>query len=90
MGYVRNRAKDGSIYWVKAVIKPTYDIKGNIDGYVAVRTPVTELMVSLGIEDAIRLISEGKAKKVDSRLRGIVEELRLGTYRIYDNYSSRY
>jgi PAS domain S-box-containing protein len=90
IGYVRNRAKDGSIYWVKAVIKPTYDIKGNIDGYVAVRTPVTELMVSLGIEDAIRLISEGKAKKVDSRLRGIVEELRLGTYKIYDNYSSRY
>ncbi|MCS6767511.1 MAG: methyl-accepting chemotaxis protein [Candidatus Nitrosocaldus sp.] len=90
IGYVRNRAKDGSIYWVKAVIKPTYDGNGSIDGYVAVRTPVTELMVSLGVEDAIRLISQGKARKVDVRMREIVEGLRLGTYRIYDNYANGY
>ncbi|MFN4336267.1 MAG: methyl-accepting chemotaxis protein [Candidatus Nitrosocaldus sp.] len=85
IGYVRNRAKDGSIYWVKAVIKPTYS-NGRIDGYVAVRTPVTELMVSLGVEDAIRLIAQDKAKKIDPKIRRLVEELRLGTYSIYDNY----
>ncbi|MEM3103172.1 MAG: methyl-accepting chemotaxis protein [Candidatus Nitrosocaldus sp.] len=90
IGYVRNRAKDGSIYWVKAVIKPTYSSNGKIDGYVAVRTPVTELMVSLGVEDAIRLIAQGKAKKVDPRVRELVDELRYGRYRIYDNYTNGY
>ncbi len=89
-GYVRNRAKDGSIYWVKAVIKPTYDSNKNINGYVAVRTPVTELMVSLGIEDAIRLIAEGKSRKIDSKVKNILEELRLGKYESYDNYMNRY
>ncbi len=89
-GYVRNRAKDGSIYWVKTVVKPTYDSNGNIDGYVSVRTPLTELMVSLGIEDAIRLIAEGKSRKVDSKTKSIVEELRLGKYELYDNYMNRY
>jgi len=89
-GYVRNRAKDGSIYWVKTVVKPTYDSNGNIDGYVSVRTPLTELMVSLGVEDAIRLIAEGKSRKVDGKTKSIVEELRLGKYELYDNYMNRY
>lgn len=31
IGYVRNRAKNGSIYCVKAVIKPTYNSNGKID-----------------------------------------------------------
>ncbi len=90
IGYVRNRAKNGSIYWVKAVIKPTYNSNGKIDGYVAVRTPVTELMVSLGVEDAIRLIAQGKAKKVDPRVRELVDELRYGRYKIYDDYANGY
>ncbi|WP_337862662.1 methyl-accepting chemotaxis protein, partial [Nitrososphaera sp.] len=44
-GYVRNRSKDGSIYWVKATINPIRDGDGRITGYVSVRAPVTELMV---------------------------------------------
>lgn len=76
IGYIRNKAKDGSIYWVKSAIQPTYDKDGNIDGYVAVRTPITELMVSLGVEDAIK----------KRKYKGIVEELGSGKYKIYDNY----
>uniref|UniRef100_UPI00307F7925 methyl-accepting chemotaxis protein n=1 Tax=Nitrososphaera sp. TaxID=1971748 RepID=UPI00307F7925 len=44
-GYVRNRAKDGTVYWVKAVVSPVTDHHGEITGYVSVRAPVTELMV---------------------------------------------
>lgn len=33
-------------------------------------------MVSLGVEDTIRLIAQGKAKKVDPRVRELVDELR--------------
>ena len=29
-GYLRNKAKDGSIYWVKTVINPSFDENNNI------------------------------------------------------------
>ncbi len=82
-GYVRNRAKDGSIYWVKAVIRPLLDEKKNIRGYISIRTPVTELMVLTGIEDAIRRMERGE--RVDSKMEEIVKRLKYGKYEILDN-----
>lgn len=35
--YVKNMAKDGSFYWVLANVTPTFDMSGNITGYVSVR-----------------------------------------------------
>ena len=82
-GYVRNRAKDGTIYWVKTAISPTYDENHNIKGYVGVRTPITELMVMTGIEDACRDMEAGKPVK--PHLKEVVEKLRVGDYQITDN-----
>lgn len=83
-GYVRNKAKDGSTYWVKSVINPTYDESGRIKGYIGVRTPITELVVRLGVEDAIRDLEKGK--KVDQKTKAIIEELRTGNYKLFNNY----
>ncbi|QLH06867.1 methyl-accepting chemotaxis protein [Nitrosopumilus ureiphilus] len=82
-GYVRNRAKDGSIYWVKTAISPTYDENHNIKGYVGVRTPITELMVMIGVEGACRDMEAGKPVK--PHLKAVVEKLRVGDYQITNN-----
>jgi PAS domain S-box-containing protein len=35
--YVKNMAKDGSFYWVFTNVTPTFDVSGNITGYMSVR-----------------------------------------------------
>jgi PAS domain S-box-containing protein len=41
-GDVKNRAKDGSTYWVDMTIVPLKNEKGNIDGYVAIDYDITD------------------------------------------------
>ena len=42
MGKIKNRAKDGSEYFVKATIFPIYDSKGEIIKYMAIRYLITD------------------------------------------------
>ena len=41
-GDVKNKAKDGTYYWVKTVIMPLFDNKGSISEYISVRTDITD------------------------------------------------
>ena len=41
-GELKNRTKDGEFYWVDSTISPDKDINGNIIGYTAIRTNITD------------------------------------------------
>jgi len=40
-GELKNKAKDGTYYWVKTVIVPLFDNKGSISEYISIRTDIT-------------------------------------------------
>ncbi len=41
-GVVKNKAKDGSPYWVDATINPILDHKGKIEEFIAIRSDITK------------------------------------------------
>ena len=83
-GYVRNRAKDGTIYWVKTSIAPTYDENRKIKSYIGVRQVITELMVMSGIEQACQEDEAGKPLS-NPALKECIRKLKFGDYQITDN-----
>lgn len=56
-GEIRNRAKDGSIYWVNATIVPLRSIDGNINRFVALHTLITRTIES---EEKVRQLLREK------------------------------
>ncbi|WP_416824195.1 PAS domain-containing protein [Helicobacter ganmani] len=42
IAYVKNLSKDGSYYWVKAYVTPSFNSKGEIVGYHSIRLKPTE------------------------------------------------
>lgn len=76
-GEIKNLRKDGSYYWVSAVVEPDYDRAGNIVGYHAVRQDITDKkrIYELSITDGLtglynrRYFNEVAKDALDTQVR---------------------
>ena len=89
-GEIKNRAKDGSFYWVDTTIVPFRGSDGRISQYVAIRADITErkrveeqLRASLSYQQAMLHREESLLRELDHRVRNNLAGL-LGLISLYE------
>ena len=82
-GEVKNRAKDGSFYWLKSTIIPVFDSDKKIKNYVALRTDITkekEIETKLlDLEQKLTKTNKNLVSEVENKSSDLVKSERLAT-----------
>ena len=73
-GVIKNRAKDGSFYWVLTTIVPERDTEGRVSGYTAIRIDIT---AQRNAEDSLILEAKGR-REAEAMLLNIIEAMPIG------------
>jgi PAS domain S-box-containing protein len=81
-GEIRNRAKDGSFYWVSTTIVPCLDAEGKPERYISIRTDISERKRA---EEEVRKLNDELEERVQDRtaeLQAMVRELEAFAYSV--------
>ncbi len=82
-GEIKNRAKDGSFYWLKSTLVPIFDSDKKIKNYVAIRTDITkEKEIEIKLLDMEQLLikqNDNLISKVETKSNDLVKAERLAT-----------
>ena len=72
-GEIRNRAKDGSFYWVETTIVPFLDDEGQLEQFIAIRADVTARKHMQEISAQLAAVVESSADAIVSKtLAGVI------------------
>jgi len=65
-GEIKNIKKDGSYYWIEAIISPEYDMQGTKIGYSAIRQDITAKKVVEELTKNQEIIIKQRTKELES------------------------
>jgi PAS domain S-box-containing protein len=71
-GEIKNRKKNGSYYWVDAIVEPYYNAKHEMIGYHAVRHDITDQKNLEAFKKDLEKVNDFLEDEVQSRIKDIV------------------
>lgn len=67
-GEIKNQRKDGSVFWIKVIVSPSFDISGNIKYYTTINQDITDKKTIEELSNRDKLTNVYNRGKLDNLL----------------------